>query len=77
MSTKPQPLEIKVVLVGAVGVGKTSCIIRYVTDNFKEYLETTIGASYLQKNTLNKKYDQVIKFSIWDTAGLYNQIFVK
>ncbi|KAG2373966.1 hypothetical protein C9374_011631 [Naegleria lovaniensis] len=59
--------EMKVVLVGSVGVGKTSTVMRFVKDNFQEYIETTIGASYLSK-VLNIN-DTQIKFNVWDTAG--------
>lgn len=59
--------EIKIVLVGSVGVGKTSTVLRFIKDNFKEYLETTIGASYMSRNmTID---DVVLQYSVWDTAG--------
>lgn len=38
--------EVKVVVIGSVGVGKTSLTIRYIYGQFNETMETTLGASY-------------------------------
>lgn len=59
--------DIKVVLLGDSGVGKSSLVLRFVTDTFKPYSDSTIGASYMTKliNFENKAY----KYMIWDTAG--------
>jgi Ras-related protein Rab-22 len=56
-----------VVLLGDTGVGKSSLVLRFVTNNFKPYNESTIGASFMSKlvNVAGKQ----IKFQIWDTAG--------
>lgn len=65
MDSKPR--EVKVVLLGDTGVGKSSLVLRFVTNNFKPYSESTIGASFMSKMiTVNSKQ---IKFQIWDTAG--------
>lgn len=62
-----KPREVKVVLLGDTGVGKSSLVLRFVTNNFKPYSESTIGASFMSKMiTVNSKQ---IKFQIWDTAG--------
>eukprot|EP01040_Poterioochromonas_malhamensis_P013790 gene13790-15207_t len=62
-----KPREVKVVLLGDTGVGKSSLVLRFVTNNFKPYSESTIGASFMSKLiTVNSK---PIKFQIWDTAG--------
>lgn len=67
MSTDSKPREVKVVLLGDTGVGKSSLVLRFVTNNFKPYSESTIGASFMSKLiTVNSKS---IKFQIWDTAG--------
>lgn len=62
-----KPREVKVVLLGDTGVGKSSLVLRFVTNNFKPYSESTIGASFMSKMiTVSSKQ---IKFQIWDTAG--------
>lgn len=65
-----QPAEVaefKIVMVGTMGVGKTSLAARYVKDTYREFVNPTIGASYLwRKERIDEKE---VKFSIWDTAG--------
>ena len=59
--------EVKVVLLGDTGVGKSSLVLRFVTEDFKEYSESTIGASFMSKVEV---IDGVAyKYQIWDTAG--------
>lgn len=54
-------------LLGGTGVGKSSIMLRFVTNNFKPYSESTIGASFMSKMiTVDSRQ---IKFQIWDTAG--------
>ncbi len=62
---------VKVVLLGDTGVGKSSIALRFVSNEFKPYSESTIGASFLSKTlsfdaSNNRKK---IAFKIWDTAG--------
>eukprot|EP00742_Colponemidia_sp_Colp-10_P002257 GILJ01002411.1.p1 GENE.GILJ01002411.1~~GILJ01002411.1.p1 ORF type:complete len:202 (-),score=23.82 GILJ01002411.1:501-1106(-) len=59
--------EVKVVLLGDTGVGKSSLVLRFVTNNFKPDSESTIGASFMSKTMMVG--DVAIKFQIWDTAG--------
>lgn len=59
--------EVKVVLLGDTGVGKSSLVLRFITNEFKPYVESTIGASFMSKLILVDS--QPIKFQIWDTAG--------
>ena len=62
-----QELSIKVVIIGSVGVGKSSLAVRYVHNEFNQSLESTLGAVYLEKTILCK--DRKIKYAFWDTAG--------
>ena len=61
--------EIKVILLGDTGVGKTSIINRYISNTFSNVLTATPGASFTSKTIFLKDYNQSIKFEIWDTAG--------
>ena len=62
-------LEIKVVLLGETGVGKSSIILRYANDIFSQFNLTTILCSNTTKSiSLNNDKD-IIKYNIWDTAG--------
>ncbi|GMM35860.1 Rab family GTPase [Saccharomycopsis crataegensis] len=59
--------SVKLVLLGEAAVGKSSLVLRFVSNDFQENKEPTIGAAYLtQRCTIN---DRTIKFDIWDTAG--------
>lgn len=44
-SAEARPREVKVVLLGDTGVGKSSLVLRFVTNNFKPYSESTIGSA--------------------------------
>ena len=59
--------EIKIVLLGDSGVGKSSIAQRYVTDTFRPHGESTIGASFMSKMIVNN--GSPCKCQIWDTAG--------
>ena len=59
--------EIKIVLLGDSGVGKSSIAQRYVTDTFRAHGESTIGASFMSKMIVNN--GSPCKCQIWDTAG--------
>jgi len=62
-----RPRECKLVLLGESGVGKSSLVLRFVTNNFRAATESTIGASFMSKMILVD--GAPIKFQIWDTAG--------
>ena len=59
--------EIKIVLLGDSGVGKSSIAQRYVTDTFRPHGESTIGASFMSKMIMSG--GSPCKCQIWDTAG--------
>ncbi|ONK64932.1 uncharacterized protein A4U43_C07F31600 [Asparagus officinalis] len=57
----------KLVLLGDVGTGKSSIVLRFVKGQFVEFQESTIGAAFFsQMLAVN---DETVKFEIWDTAG--------
>ncbi|CAH0478221.1 unnamed protein product [Peronospora belbahrii] len=66
-SSNSKAREVKVVLLGDTGVGKSSLVLRFVTNNFRPYSESTIGASFMSKMIVVN--DTPIKYQIWDTAG--------
>lgn len=68
MSSVNQPTKaVKLVLLGEAAVGKSSLVLRFVSNDFQENKEPTIGAAFLtQKCTIG---DKTIKYEIWDTAG--------
>jgi small GTP-binding protein len=60
--------EIKVVLLGAAGAGKTSIVRRFVKNDFCPDEMSTIGCSFMSKLVLAKD-NTPVKCHIWDTAG--------
>ena len=60
------PIQVKVVLLGASGAGKSSIVLRFVADSFTTEVQPTI-ASFMAK--VYQFNDKVIKFNLWDTAG--------
>jgi Ras-related protein Rab-22 len=73
--------SVKVVLLGDSGVGKSSLALRFVTNEFKPYSESTIGASFMSKSIRipvspsskvddkSTQQERRIGLKIWDTAG--------
>lgn len=59
--------ELKVVLLGDSGVGKSSVMLRFIINNFRLDTSSTIGASFMSK--VMQLGERSIKFNIWDTAG--------
>lgn len=57
----------KLVLLGDVGTGKSSLVLRFVKDQFVEFQESTIGAAFFSQTVVID--DTTVKFDIWDTAG--------
>ena len=62
-----EPLEIKVILLGECGVGKTSIINRFINDQFVSLYETTSSMNYSFKVVERNK--QKYKLNLWDTIG--------
>merc|ERR1719230_462190 len=57
--------QAKLVLLGDMGAGKSSLVLRFVKGKFTDYQESTIGAAFLTKTLPELS----VKFEIWDTAG--------
>ncbi|KAL6561872.1 Ras-related protein RABF2a [Orobanche gracilis] len=57
----------KLVLLGDVGAGKSSLVLRFVKGQFIEFQESTIGAAFFSQTVAVN--DATVKFEIWDTAG--------
>ena len=65
--TKKLQQNIKVILLGEAGVGKTSIILRYVQNKFNPSQASTFGATYLTKDI--ERGDNKYKLFVWDTTG--------
>jgi len=64
----PEEVQLKLLLIGNSGVGKSCVLVRFVDDEFEEDTPCTIGVDY--KNTvLEDFHGKRVNLSIWDTAG--------
>ena len=59
--------DIKIIILGNSGVGKTCIINRYINNQFNPNSETTLGSSFSTKRIKKGKIDY--KLNIWDTTG--------
>lgn len=57
----------KLIVVGDVGVGKTSLISRFITGQFNQHHDFTVGIEFGDKKIAVN--NRTIKLQIWDTAG--------
>lgn len=68
----------KLVMLGDLGVGKSSLVNRFANEKFYENQDSTIGASFFARtiSISDNSEDYAVKFEIWDTAGQerYNSI---
>ncbi|EKM60314.1 uncharacterized protein PHACADRAFT_50904, partial [Phanerochaete carnosa HHB-10118-sp] len=61
---------LKLVVVGASGVGKTSLRNQYVSGRFTTGYRATIGADFITKSVPHHgNPDELVTLQIWDTAG--------
>lgn len=58
---------LKLLLLGASGVGKSALVCRYTDDTFAEDADATIGVDYRTKSILAA--GKWFRLRIWDTAG--------
>jgi len=66
-SAAPYDLQIKLLMIGDSGVGKTCLLLRYANDSFSPTFITTIGIDFKIKNI--EIEGKRVKMQIWDTAG--------
>ena len=66
---KNETNEIKVILLGDTGVGKTSIILRYSTNKFDENGLSTIGSNFTKKTVKSEEDKNEYILNIWDTSG--------
>ena len=67
MDAKENEKEIKVILLGDSGVGKTCIINRYINDEFNPNSKTTLGSNASSK--LIKRGQVSYILNLWDTTG--------
>ncbi|XP_021298551.1 ras-related protein Rab5-like isoform X2 [Herrania umbratica] len=60
-------IQAKLVLLGDMGTGKTSLVLRFVKGQFFDHQEPTIGAAFFTQ--ILSVTEATVKFDIWDTAG--------
>ena len=56
-----------IVLVGTTNTGKTSLLMRFVEEGFRDTYMNTVGVDFKMK-TLQVD-DKIAKVQVWDTAG--------
>jgi len=59
--------DLRIMLLGDSGVGKTCSIIRFFNNSFSDIYPSTLGIDFKIKNV--KINDKIISVKIWDTAG--------
>ena len=65
---KIETKDVKVIILGENGVGKTSIINRYVNDEFNpNNVSETLGSTFSMKEI--KKLNIIYKLKIWDSTG--------
>lgn len=68
----------KVCVVGDGGVGKTSMVLRFCENTFKENYIMTIGSNFSTKTVELSDYPNItVKLQLWDLAGQKHFSFVR
>jgi Ras-related protein Rab-32 len=68
MSTGPQEHLFKILVVGEIGVGKSSIIKRYVHNIFAQHYKATIGVDFALK-VFRMEDGVTVRLQLWDIAG--------
>ena len=61
-------IELKLILLGDIAVGKTSILSRYINNEFKENYQCTINAEFKTK-FIDVDLNTSVQMKIWDTIG--------
>ena len=61
--------DVKLVLIGESGVGKSSIIKQFSAHVFDPDIDASISNKVIVKTLEIKDIKKIIKFNIWDTAG--------
>lgn len=67
MKMSMMPRQLKVIVLGDSGVGKTSILARFANNEFSSNYQATIGADFLFKELIVDGTKFILQ--IWDTAG--------
>ena len=68
----------KICIVGDGGVGKTSMVLQYCENSFKENYIMTIGSNFSTKQVELDEYpNYLVKLQLWDLAGQKHFSFVR
>jgi len=62
-----KPLELKLLMLGDAGVGKTSLILRYCDDYFTDTFISSMGSDFKEKSVVIE--GQQVNVELYDTAG--------
>lgn len=61
--------ELKVIVVGNGGVGKTSMITRFAKGEWTDGYKKTIGTDFMERDFFVRSRGEAVKLMLWDTAG--------
>lgn len=65
--TSTKPCQLKMILIGDSGVGKSSLMNRYINSRYDSSSFTTIGVEFLNKEIITEGKRYTVQ--IWDTGG--------
>ena len=57
----------KTIILGKENIGKSSLLLRLLKNEYHEYIDTTIGATFATYEPFN--YKGIANLELWDTAG--------
>ena len=69
MLVTPLETEIKIIIVGNGGIGKTSLMTRFAEGTFDNQYLKTIGVDFLEKRMFVPSIHENVTFFLYDTAG--------